>query len=741
MEKAAEDADAFSYAGKTWQITVSGKKKTDTIRETKYEYDGKNQLTAYTDPEGRRETYTYDENSNLTKTVDKNKNVIKNTYDHQNRLTEMVLKEKKTGKETTHTCTYNAYGETASQDGTAYLYDDADGQLTKETTKLTKYKTVEKNYTYDSAGNKTAFAVTVGNDTKLSLQYDYDGESKVTAVKDEKGNQVVVYAYDTDGSLAERTVPGNHMTNTYTYDYQNHLTAMENRTESSGVISRYSSEYLANGQKAKETSDVTGRDGKKSTKTAAYTYDLLGRIIKETRTGSKDITYTYDSNNNRKTMTAGNKVTAYKYNKNDELLRTDTLNTDTEKDTVVIYKNDRNGNQLATVNRYEIPEEKKGKPYIDIDVTLGSNRLNKNVVSHYNAENQLVRTLTKNYKVSFTYDAEGLRTSKTVNGEKTVYVWDGDQLVLELKADGKVKKRYVRGNDLVFADKGNGTKRQYYVTDPHGNVVQLTDGEGKVIKTYEYDSFGNEVKPEEKDDNPFRYCGQYYDKETGEVYLRARYYQPAKGRFLTRDTYTGEEDEPESLHLYAYCGNDGVNQVDPSGHDAIWLQYKDGANGFGHTGLAVQGNKNQWFYFYWGAKNGGLGQIRGEAKKICVPVQITTGYYRWPHALLNDIKSKVYTYYEEELTGLVYIKGNFKKSHKKIEKLGGKYNLISNNCYIVSMRMLLKGKFKKESKTTKKILKEVKRQNYTIPNTGFNYFMYLIQQKGNKKQKLWCISE
>ena len=104
------------------------------------------------------------------------------------------------------------------------------------------------------------------------------------------------------------------------------------------------------------------------------------------------------------------------------------------------------------------------------------------------------------------------------------------------------------------------------MTDPHGNVVQLTDGKGTVTKTYEYDSFGNEVKPEEKDDNPFRYCGEYYDKETGEVYLRARYYQPEKGRFLTRDTYTGEEDEPESLHLYAYCGNDGVNRVDPSGH-------------------------------------------------------------------------------------------------------------------------------------------------------------------------------
>ena len=311
---------------------------------------------------------------------------------------------------------------------------------------------------------------------------------------------------------------------------------------------------------------MTDKAGKKSKKTAAYTYDLLGRIKKETKIGREDISYTYDSNNNRKEMKAGNKITAYKYNKNDELLRTDTLNTDTEKDKVVIYKNDKNGNQLATVNRYEIPSDKKDSTYVDIDVTLGDNRLNENVVNHYNALNQLTQTLTKNYKVSFAYDAEGLRTSKTVNGEKTVFVWDGDQLVMELSESGKVQKRYIRGNDLVYADKGENTEKQYYVTDPHGNVVQLTDENGKVIKIYEYDSFGNEVDPDGKDDNPFRYCGEYYDKEIEEIYLRARYYQPAVGRFLTRDSYTGEDDEPLSLHLYTYCYNNPIYYIDYTGN-------------------------------------------------------------------------------------------------------------------------------------------------------------------------------
>ena len=540
------------------------KQKSDTIRETKYVYDTKNRLISYTDPEGRTETYTYDCNSNLTKTVDKNGNTLKNTYDNQNRLTERTAKEKKTGKETVHTYRYNAYGDVAVQDDTQFVYGDVSGQVTKETTKLTKNKDVVKNYTYDSKGNKSTFSVKAGEDTKLSLSYEYDGSSRLISVKDSEGNRAVSYAYDTEGSLSERQA-ANGLKTTYGYDYQNRLTSMTNET-GKGVVSKYSSTYLKNGQKAEEVSTVMDKNGKSTKKTAAYTYDMLGRITRETKTGKEDISYTYDANNNRKQMTIGNKTTAYRYNKNDELLRTDTLHTDTEKNDVVIYKNDKNGNQLATVNRSEIPAEAKDTSYIDVDVTLGDNQLNDNVVNHYNALNQLTETLTKNYKVSFTYDAEGLRTGKTVNGEKTIYVWDGDQMVMELSKGGAVQKRYIRGNDLVYADKGENTEKMYYVTDMHGNVVQLLDESGNVTKTYEYDSFGNEVKPEKKDENPYRYCGEYYDKETEEVYLRARYYEPSVGRFITRDTYTGESDEPLSLHLYTYCENDGVNAWDPSGH-------------------------------------------------------------------------------------------------------------------------------------------------------------------------------
>ena len=65
--------------------------------------------------------------------------------------------------------------------------------------------------------------------------------------------------------------------------------------------------------------------------------------------------------------------------------------------------------------------------------------------------------------------------------------------------------------------------------------------------------------------NPFRYCGEYYDTETGTYYLRARYYNPKIGRFLARDTYKGENNDPLSLNLYTYCKNNPIIYVDYSG--------------------------------------------------------------------------------------------------------------------------------------------------------------------------------
>jgi RHS repeat-associated protein len=137
-----------------------------------------------------------------------------------------------------------------------------------------------------------------------------------------------------------------------------------------------------------------------------------------------------------------------------------------------------------------------------------------------------------------------------------------------------VSATYVRGINLIA--KGGGT--QYHSFNAHGDVVQLTNSSGTVTKDYRYDAFGVEVDPQGTDTNPWRYCGEYWDRETGTVYLRARYYDPATSRMLTEDSVqfiahkmpNGQElVDPLSLNLYTYAHNNPVYYQDPGGHFVI----------------------------------------------------------------------------------------------------------------------------------------------------------------------------
>ena len=123
---------------------------------------------------------------------------------------------------------------------------------------------------------------------------------------------------------------------------------------------------------------------------------------------------------------------------------------------------------------------------------------------------------------------------------------------------------YVRG--LGYISRHAGTHTSYYFDNGQGDVVQTRDAAGNVENQYEYDIFGEATLCVEEYENPFRYRGEQYDSETGNIYLRARYYNPTQGRFLTQDSFAGMQSQPNTLNLYAYCGNDPVNNIDPSGH-------------------------------------------------------------------------------------------------------------------------------------------------------------------------------
>ena len=94
--------------------------------------------------------------------------------------------------------------------------------------------------------------------------------------------------------------------------------------------------------------------------------------------------------------------------------------------------------------------------------------------------------------------------------------------------------------------------------------------DNSVVASYTYDAFGNLTSQIGESDNPFLYCGEYFDAETQTYYLRARYYNPANGRFTQQDAWSFmDASDPLSLNLYTYCCNNPVMYVDPSGQFGV----------------------------------------------------------------------------------------------------------------------------------------------------------------------------
>ena len=116
----------------------------------------------------------------------------------------------------------------------------------------------------------------------------------------------------------------------------------------------------------------------------------------------------------------------------------------------------------------------------------------------------------------------------------------------------------------------------YYLYNDHGDVIALTDEQGNIVTTYEYDEWGNLISQTGNITNPYLYAGYRYDSETGLYYLIARYYDPVTGRFLSKDPVEGIEGDTQSLNPYAYALNNPMNLTDPDGE---WVQVAVGAAG------------------------------------------------------------------------------------------------------------------------------------------------------------------
>ena len=233
----------------------------------------------------------------------------------------------------------------------------------------------------------------------------------------------------------------------------------------------------------------------------------------------------YDLVGNLKTKTIDGVNTDYVYNENDQLISQGTST----------FTYDANGNLVAKD-----------------DTTYAYDELNR-----------LITTTTPTNTIEYSYDANNNRVAKTTIAGTTTYLIDANtayaQVITETKENGTTVE-YTYGNDLL----SNGTHN--FLTDALGSTRGLVDSTEALTDAYVYTPYGKLSEHNGTSENSFLYTGEQLDKETEDYYLRARYYSPNSGRFLTRDTYDGTMDSPITLNHYLYTGSNPVMYVDPSGN-------------------------------------------------------------------------------------------------------------------------------------------------------------------------------
>ena len=403
-------------------------------------------------------------------------------------------------------------------------------------------------YTY---ADKTNYLVGVKHKFALGEQtigYRY-GNLSVGEMPDQiygvtwNGKEKIGYSYDGFGRITDKTVmPSLSKTlhNRYTY---------YNRESGNRTSTTVKSLETANGTYT-YTYDAAGNilsinDG---TYTVSYVYDGLNQLVRENDQRADTTTvYTYTSGN-----ITGKKV--YKYtlgNVGEEL-----------KSTSYGYSNSEWRDLLTSFNGQAVTYDEIGNP-----ITFGSK-------SFEWCGRQLERITDGDNTYVYAYNTDGDRVSKTVNGVKTEYFYNGSILAGQKTGDETLIFMYDNNGD-AFGFIYNG-EEYYYIKNVQNDIVAIADKNGTVVANYYYDAWGNITQITGNtalaQTNPLRYRSYYYDSETGYYHLKSRYYSPEVGRFLNADGYAQTGQGLLDKNMFAYCGNNPVNRRDGNGN--AWKDVK-----------------------------------------------------------------------------------------------------------------------------------------------------------------------
>ncbi len=465
-------------------------------------------------------------------------------------------------------------------------------------------------YGYDRTGNRTSMTDGTGTTT-----YGYDGLNRLTSVT--AGGQTVTYDYDDAGHVTGLGYPGGHEVG-YAYDDAGRLQEM---SDDGQVIAHYAyddSSRLAAGTIGPGATGAISftygyyEAGEPHALTYSgpgsfrfeYTIDDVGNRLSEAASGGVQnprlvplfwaylpfvvkgyddgITPSDDGSGGdvedfaaraslvHRTFTPFTRTIAYTYTNLYQLAQATSTNDVTY---TFQYGYDPAGNRTTSHG----PGGNRSYSYDDADrLTQVSGQAytwddNGNLVSDgartftYDAANRLTRVVSGTLTIDYVYNGDLLE--QTVDGVTTQYTLDPLGLTDIMEArQGDDVTTYFHGLGPLGEESASG-ERTYYGLDALGSVRFLVNGHRQVMGQYTYSPFGEPYQ--ENGPTPlYGYAGEPWNADAGLTYLRARHYDPALGRFLTRDSFPGFSQMPQTLHPYVYAGNNPVNLTDLSGYMA-----------------------------------------------------------------------------------------------------------------------------------------------------------------------------
>lgn len=587
---------------------------------TNYQYDGWDRPTITTHPDQTTSITSYDDSKRVVIEEDEEKYQEIQTMDKFGQ----VVQEKKldiTGEKWIYSSylyddysgdvireddpgyistkfTYNAWNQLSSvkndlEETTSYQYDRA-GQLTN----IIHQDGSSRQKKYDQLGR----VIVETNESGQEERSFYDGNGNIIRFID-KSRKEVTYDYDKRNRLKVRTHSDEKVE--FTYDLSGKRTSMKDATGTTMYQYHPYTEYLKeilypDGLKL-QMPEYDGDGNRKRVidpfgKTLVTDYDLRNRIQSVSDESKALVSYKYKANDLIEYDEKGSYKQTYDYSyKSVETLKQFDRTT-LEKYNEYRYDRDKNLNitNVRVINNlsqesrikygYDYLQRIKTDSSTDTDYVYDSRGNRKEEHSYlnqadvfnnaeytYDSQNRLTKaTIEGGSTVKYRYNGENRMVEREENGQISRYYYDDDEIIAEatvVNGVPQLKARYIRGNKLERIEYPDG-RSVAIMNNGHGDVTGLRDNSG-VVNEYSYDSWGNPTISKKELHNPFLYSGEFYDETTGLQYLRARWYDPSIGRFLSEDTYEGKLTNPLSLNLYTYAENNPLQYNDPTGNFAF----------------------------------------------------------------------------------------------------------------------------------------------------------------------------